>query len=54
VHLQAIGHAIVGDRLYAPASASNAAPRLMLHAASLRFVHPLSGEPVDVRSAAPF
>lgn len=40
VHMAAIGHPILGDALYGdPASA----PRLMLHACSLRFAHPLTG-----------
>lgn len=38
VHLQAIGHPICGDHFYAPAP--HDAPRLMLHASELGFVHP--------------
>lgn len=38
VHLQSIGHPIVGDALYAPAGVAHGAPRLLLHAAELRFV----------------
>ncbi len=41
VHLQAIGHPILGDALYAPAPPR--APRLMLHATELRLTHPASG-----------
>ena len=40
VHMAAIGHPIFGDALYGDAAS---APRLMLHACSLRFAHPLSG-----------
>jgi tRNA pseudouridine32 synthase/23S rRNA pseudouridine746 synthase len=29
-------------------------PRLMLHASELNFIHPVSGEPVNARHAAPF
>jgi tRNA pseudouridine32 synthase/23S rRNA pseudouridine746 synthase len=48
VHMAAIGHPILGDALYgAPASA----PRLMLHACSLRFAHPLTG--VELNFASP-
>jgi tRNA pseudouridine32 synthase/23S rRNA pseudouridine746 synthase len=36
VHLAAIGHAIVGDALYATVAVRDAAPRLLLHASSLR------------------
>ena len=37
VHLAAIGHAILGDALYAPAAQAAAAPRLLLHACTLGF-----------------
>jgi len=50
VHLGAIGHPIVGDALYAP----DDAPRLMLHAAGLRFAHPTRGAPIEVTSPVPF
>jgi len=43
VHLQAIGHPIVGDSLYAPATVAAMAPRLLLHASALAFPHPHSG-----------
>lgn len=52
VHLMALGHPIVGDTLYG--SADDAAPRLLLHACSLRLRHPSSGEPLQLRSDAPF
>lgn len=35
VHLAALGHPIIGDRLYAAAPAASAAPRLLLHAAGI-------------------
>jgi tRNA pseudouridine32 synthase/23S rRNA pseudouridine746 synthase len=41
LHLSAIGYPILGDALYG--NVSNA-PRLMLHASSLTFVHPFSGQ----------
>lgn len=44
VHMQAIGHAIVGDLLYASPELQAAAPRLCLHAAELAFDHPATGE----------
>ncbi|MCX8520429.1 MAG: RluA family pseudouridine synthase [Rhodoferax sp.] len=43
VHLQAIGHPILGDRLYAPGTIASASPRLLLHAAELGFAHPATG-----------
>lgn len=44
VHLASLGHAIVGDALYADARAQTKAPRLMLHACRLELNHPTSGE----------
>lgn len=40
LHLAAIGHAILGDALYAGASTQARAPRLLLHATRLAFTHP--------------
>lgn len=51
VHLMSIGHAIVGDALYAPAWP---APRLMLHASALTIPHPIDGRALNFSSAAPF
>lgn len=46
VHLQSLGHPIVGDALYAPPDIAAAAPRLLLHASELSLAHPATGEPV--------
>jgi tRNA pseudouridine32 synthase/23S rRNA pseudouridine746 synthase len=54
VHLQALGHAILGDTLYAPPEVQAAAPRLLLHATGLRIDHPITGEALAFASAAPF
>ncbi len=54
VHLQSIGHPILGDRLYANAAALNKSERLLLHAEYLSFTHPESGELIEVHSPAPF
>ena len=54
VHLQAIGHPIVGDALYAPSPVAAMAPRLQLHASKLAFPHPLGGELVQFESCADF
>src|SRR5437667_3170380 len=43
VHLHHLGHAILGDKVYAPRFAKNL-PRQMLHAWKLGFRHPRSGE----------
>jgi tRNA pseudouridine32 synthase/23S rRNA pseudouridine746 synthase len=40
VHLQAIGHPILGDALYAPEAVQRKADRLLLHAQALAFEHP--------------
>ena len=49
VHLQAIGHPIVGDALYGTAD-----ERLMLHATELHLAHPFGGHAVHLRSEPPF
>lgn len=54
VHLASIGHPIVGDALYAPPDSMHAAPRLLLHAAALHFVHPLERNARAYASAPPF
>jgi tRNA pseudouridine32 synthase/23S rRNA pseudouridine746 synthase len=54
VHLQAINHPILGDRLYGDAAVQDRAPRLLLHACALAFVHPVSGQRVHFDSPAPF
>lgn len=54
VHLQAIGHPILGDALYAPPDAAAAAPRLLLHATHLAFAHPADASPVVLDHPAPF
>jgi tRNA pseudouridine32 synthase / 23S rRNA pseudouridine746 synthase len=54
VHLQALGHPILGDALYAPAAIAAAAPRLLLHACALGLAHPLSAEPMRFESPPPF
>jgi len=54
VHLQALGHPILGDALYAGAAVQAKAPRLLLHAESLAFVHPEHGAGLTFSSATPF
>jgi tRNA pseudouridine32 synthase/23S rRNA pseudouridine746 synthase len=54
VHLQALGHAILGDRLYAPPESAEDHSRLHLHAASITFIHPRTRVPVQFESAVPF
>lgn len=54
VHLQALGHPILGDALYAPAEVQAMAPRLLLHACALRLPHPGTGQLLEIRCDAPF
>jgi len=54
VHLQFLGHPILGDSLYAPPAVQARAPRLLLHASGLQLVHPETGEALAWSSAAPF
>ncbi len=54
VHMQAIGHPILGDDLYADEPVRRAAPRLLLHAAALTLPHPLSGELLRLESQPEF
>ena len=54
VHMQSIGHAILGDRLYASTTAQKKADRLLLHASQLSFTHPITGEHLSLNSDIPF
>ena len=54
VHMQALGHAIVGDRLYADTIWCAVSPRLLLHATNLRLQHPVSGQAIEIHSTPPF
>ena len=52
--LQALGHPILGDALYASAAVQARAARLLLHASVLRFEHPQSGAAMCFESAPEF
>ena len=56
IHCQQLGHPILGCDLYGGLEWPGAeeTPRLMLHASALNFIHPLSGETMNARHAAPF
>lgn len=54
VHLQALGHPIVGDELYADTAAQAAAPRLLLHACVLELTHPHTQKRHRFEGAVPF
>ena len=53
VHMQAIGHPILGDPFYAEGAARDF-PRLMLHSQSLQFRHPDGGRGMRIAAAVPF
>lgn len=56
LHCQQLGHPILGCDLYGgrllPGTEHTA--RLMLHASELHFLHPISGERIEIRNASPF
>ncbi len=54
VHLQTIGHPILGDALYADEDGRARSPRLLLHASELALTHPVTGESLHWRSPSPF
>ena len=54
VQFAALGHPVIGDRKYSHAEASERRiARVALHAASLRFIHPRSGETVSIECDLP-
>lgn len=54
VHLQAIGHPIVGDALYGTDEPPTQPGRLLLHASALTLAHPETGELFQFTSTATF
>ena len=54
VHMQYLGHPIVGDTLYATPEQQQLMPRLCLHAERLSFSHPVTGESMDFHCPVPF
>ena len=55
VHLEAIGHAVVGDQTYGKRSSSaiKNLNRQFLHASRLEFNHPVTSEPLSFKSELP-
>ncbi len=57
IHCKYIGHAIVADEFYAGRKTARNdrkwCPRLFLHAKNIKFIHPVSGEPVEFSSDVP-
>jgi len=54
IHSREFGHSILGCDLYASDGIFQMAPRLMLHATTIEFDHPLTGERICGRSVCPF
>lgn len=54
VHMQAIGHPILGDRFYAPEDIQAMSDRLLLHAETLELTHPKTDERMKFSSVCPF
>ena len=57
IHSRFIGHAIVADEFYAGRKTARNdrkwCPRLFLHAASIKFIHPVTGKMVEFESKLP-
>jgi len=54
VHMLALGHPILGDRLYAHDKALTVSPRLQLHAQMLTVSQPKTGKKVKLTCSSPF
>jgi tRNA pseudouridine32 synthase/23S rRNA pseudouridine746 synthase len=54
IHAQAIGHSILGCDLYGDDNSYGLANRLMLHAQSLEFLHPVTEENMHAICPCPF
>jgi 23S rRNA pseudouridine1911/1915/1917 synthase len=53
VHLDSIGHPVIGDDLYGPRRSAVALDRPFLHARRLSFDHPVTGERLSFESPLP-
>ena len=54
LHSREIGHPILGCDLYGSEQTQSMANRLLLHAATLSFDHPISGERITAKCPCPF
>jgi tRNA pseudouridine32 synthase/23S rRNA pseudouridine746 synthase len=54
VHMLALGHPILGDRLYAPEEALSMRNRLQLHALNLSLFHPSTEQAITFNAPCPF
>lgn len=53
VHMASIGHPLLGDGLYGAPCPEKGLEGQCLHARRLKFIHPRSGEPVQLEAALP-
>jgi 23S rRNA pseudouridine1911/1915/1917 synthase len=51
--MQAIGHPVAGDLTYGRRKDTLGIGRQFLHAARLKFSHPITGEPIELESQLP-
>jgi tRNA pseudouridine32 synthase / 23S rRNA pseudouridine746 synthase len=54
IHLRELGHSILGDDLYASEALQELSPRLLLHAETLSFKHPVSKKRLTISASCPF
>lgn len=54
VHLQSIGHPILGDHLYASPETLAKSARMLLHACRLELTHPITQMPLSIQAEVPF
>ena len=53
VHMRSLGHPVLGDPIYGYSKMPHA-KRLMLHAYSIAFTHPVTGERMEFKAPCPF
>ena len=54
VHMLALGHPILGDRLYASQEALAMRSRLQLHALNISLLHPVTEQEINFKAECPF
>ena len=54
VHMQSLGHPMLGDQLYSPSNIQAQAPRLLLHAQHIQLTHPISQVDIQIECMAEF
>ena len=50
VHMAHLGHPVIGDSLYGRGTGQKVFSRQMLHASRLRFIHPITGDKLDIEA----